>query len=308
MLLRSGRCYNLGQLSIVKYLKPQVDEIKRVIAHASIDVKKMCPRIVHKAILNSFSKGTSIPSKDNRYLSDASLIWLKDEIGICIDSEAIGCSLPLHCIKPVVQVLEECYDPNASHNRAGFPFDKEDIVVDCFKLIRRFLEVGDSVIGELIEANVVPCLTSGLDDYGEETFTEAAHSTRIILANGTKKHRKMILDAGVMSKFNSLVWRNIKISAKEGLLGLVAILSTSKTKKLAKEMVDMVTIAKLVQLLSSSDSVCVDCSLRLLDIASKDHIQQEVDAKIHEGLFRVLKTPFSDQYFGDMLNAATQNH
>jgi len=105
----------------------------------------------------------------------------------------------------------------------------------------------------------------------------------------------MILDAGVMSKFNSLVRRNIKISAKEGLLGLVAILSTSKTKKLAKEMVDMVTIAKLVQLLSSSDSVCVDCSLRLLDIASKDHIQQEVDAKIHEGLFRVLKTPFSDQ-------------
>ena len=99
-LLGSGRLYKIESengehaLHIVKYKTTQLEEIKRVIAYAELDVKKLSTHMLQEAILKSFGKeGGSIPPKNQRHLSDASLVYLIDEIGLCVDKEGFGGSL-----------------------------------------------------------------------------------------------------------------------------------------------------------------------------------------------------------------------
>ena len=74
-LLGSGRRWEVGnddsgKLVIVKYKKTQLEEMKRVITYAGLDVKKLPTEKLHEAVLNSFQKGTILPPKSQRYLSE----------------------------------------------------------------------------------------------------------------------------------------------------------------------------------------------------------------------------------------------
>jgi len=292
-LLGSGRRWELKSddnnsraLVIVKYSQSQIDEMKRVIEYAGLDVKKLPPQKIHLAVSKSLGgRLSSLPQKNHCYLSEESTQSLKDEVGLFIDTGAICCSVPdiAPCLKSIVSVLVEYSD-----DERPFFFEYEDIVSDCFKLLRRLLELENDVPIE--EMNVtIPCLVEALD--GCKTIKmEAASSLGIIFAKGTEEQRKMIVDAGVIPKFIRLLNSSEDSITKIALLGLVDILVGEK-KDHVDAMVEAGGIPKLVELLHSSDDVRVKGSQSLLVIAADDHIQKVIDAKAHDGLFRII---FSD--------------
>ena len=84
-LLGSGKQYKFSSdesssLYMVKYKQEELDEIKRVIAYAEIDVKKISSRTISSAIMRSFSRNGSkiIPPKEYRgiFLRNHSSFWL----------------------------------------------------------------------------------------------------------------------------------------------------------------------------------------------------------------------------------------
>jgi hypothetical protein len=290
-LLESGRRWEIGdddsgKLVIVKYKKTQLDEMKRIITYAGLDVKKLPTEKLQAAVLKSFEKGTTLPPKMRRHLSEQSLLCLKDEVDLCIDvTEICGSTSEfLPSLKCTVNVLVQYYDEEALHNTTERWFEYEDIVGDCFTLIRCFLELDKDALTQDEMKNVVPCLVKALNDTNR---SEAASALGLIYANGPGEQRQMIINAGVISKFVGLLELSEESITKIALSGLVDILADER-KEHVEAMVQAGGIAKLVSMLHSSDDLMVDKAQSLLVIAANDHIQKLIDAKAHEGLFRVI--------------------
>ena len=290
-LLESGRRWEIGdedsgKLVIVKYKKTQLDEMKRVITYAGLDVKKLPTDKLQAAVLKSFEKGTTLPPKMRCYLSEQSLLCLKDEVDLSIDvAEICGSTSEfLPSLKSVVNVLVQYYDEEALHNTTERWFEYEDIVGDCFTLIRRFLELDKDALTQDDMNNVLPCLVKALNDTNR---LEAVSSLGLIYANGSDKQRKMIINGGVISKFVGLLELSEESITKIALSGLVDILADEK-KGHVEAMVQAGGIAKLVSMLHSSDDLMVDKAQSLLVIAANHNIQKVIDAKGHEGLFRII--------------------
>jgi hypothetical protein len=250
----------------------------RVITYAGLDVKKIPTEKLQESVLKSFEKGTILPPKTRRYLSEQSLLCLKDEVDLCIDTtEICGSALELRqSLKCVVNVLVQ-YDEEEC-------FKYEDILGDCFTLIRRFLELDKDALTQDDMNNVVPCLVEALNDTNK---SEAASSLGLIYANGSEEQRQMIINAGVIPKFVGLLNLSEESITKIALSGLVDILADEK-KEHVEAMVQAGGIAKLVSMLHSSDDLMVDKAQSLLVIAADHNIQKVIDAKAHEGLFRVI--------------------
>jgi hypothetical protein len=290
-LLESGRRWEIGdddseKLVIVKYKKTQLDEMKRIIAYAGLNVKKLPTEKLQAAVLKSFEKDTILPPKMIRYLSEQSLLCLKDEVDLCIDvTEICGSDTSefLPSLKSVVPVLVQYYDEEALHNTTERQFEYEDILGDCFTLIRRFLELDKDALTQDDMNNVVPCLVKALNGTNK---SEAASSLGLI-ANGSGEKRQMIINAGVISKFVGLLNLSEESITKIALSGLVEILADEK-KVHVEAMVQAGGIAKLVSMLHLSDDLMVDKAQSLLIIAANHDIQKVIDAKAHEGLFRVI--------------------
>jgi hypothetical protein len=292
-LLGSGRRWDLkpddnsGQaLLIVKYTQAQLDEIKRVIQYAELDVKKLCPQKVHEAVSTSFLGGRSLPQNSQCYLSDESLLYLKDEVGLFIDTSrsrlCISSSDIRPYLKPIVNILVEYFDEQSIS-----PFRYEAILSDCFKLLRRLLEFESDTAMEGVN-DAIPCLVKALDfQTKEENQLEAASALGIIFAKGTEEQRKQVVDAGVIPKFTRILNSSEDSVTKIALLGLVDILVGEK-KEHVEAMVKAGGIPRLVEMLHSSDDVRVKGSHSLLIIAASDHIQDVIDAKAHDGLFRMI--------------------
>ena len=169
-----------------------------------------------------------------------------------------------------------------------FIYQYEVIVSDCFKLLRRLVEFENDVTMEGIN-DAIPCLVKALDT-NEENQMEAASALGIMFAKGTKGQRKKIINAGLIPKFTRLLNSSEDSITKIALLGLVDILVGEK-KDHVEAMINAGGIPKLVELLHSSEDVRVKGSQSLLVIAADDHIQKVIDAKVHDGLFRII---FSD--------------
>ena len=265
-------------------------------------MKELPAEVLHTAILKSFTKSTSFPTKSHRYLAEASLLSLKDDIGLPIDIDAIsGSSLDmLRFIKPIIQVLEEFYHPEARHNTHDAPFEKYFIVLDCLKLLRRLVELGSKEVNKIIQANAVPCLAFGLGtgSYATESFDEhnieSAHCLRMIIANGTSDHRKIIIDAGVVTKLCAMFLRPNEKIAREALLTLVQVIS-DKATDIAQEIIDQGVMPKLIRILDSSEATFIEGSLFLLATLSTDHIKRVIDERIIRNLFRIIKMPLDNQ-------------
>lgn len=291
-LLGSGRRWALKSddnngraLLIVKYTKDQLAEIKRVIQYAELDVKKLSPQKVHEAVSKSFIGGPSLHQKSQRYLSDESLLFLKDEVGLFIDASrlCISSSDILLYLKSIVHIMVE-YD-RVDGLYPPIRNQYETIVSDCFKLFRRLLEFKNDLAIEGVN-DAIPCLAEALDM--DALQKEAASALGIILVKGTEEQRKKIIDAEVIPKFTRLLKYSSEDSiTKIALLGLVDILVGEK-KEHVEAMVKAGGIPKLVELLHSSDDVRVKGSHSLLVIAASDHIQEVIDAKAHDNLFRII--------------------
>ena len=61
-------------IHIVKYREEQLDEIKRVIEYAELDVKQLSMQKLSDAVTRSFTTGEDdpVPAKNDRYFSEAS--------------------------------------------------------------------------------------------------------------------------------------------------------------------------------------------------------------------------------------------
>eukprot|EP00985_Skeletonema_marinoi_P024833 scaffold17648_cov70-Skeletonema_marinoi.AAC.1 len=268
--------------------------MKRVIQYAELDVKKLSAQKLQAAILSSFGNGHSIAPNCQRYLSGSSMEYLKDELGLCVDTRRVGESVSdlLRYVEPIVQIVVQYFDENAP-----FSLDNNPILSDCLNLIRRFLELESDAPTHHI-SRAIPTLAKLLtsmpyphDEYYEENVEdkmEAAKSLNLFLTKGTKMHRRIVVNAGVVSKFSRLLegWNDDKSIIKVALLGLVNILD--KERFLVDTVVKEEGLQKLIALLESSDNVCVKSSLRLLVIASNEYIQKMLDGGLVAHLFRMV--------------------
>ena len=305
-LLGSGRRWEVGdndsgKLIIVKYKKTQLDEMKRVIAYAGLDAKKLPTDKLHEAVLKSFEKGTILPPKTRRYLSEQSLLCLRDDVNLCIDTaEICGSALELRqSLKSVAQVLVQYYNEDVPFSIFEY---YGEILGDCITFIRRSLELElelkveqDKPIQEGL-SSAIPCLTKALDGNNGEDPIEAASCLGMIYAKGSEEQRKIIIDAGAISKFIRLLESSEESITKIALSGLVDILADEK-KEHVEAMVQAGGVPKLVEMLRLSDDLLSKGSQRLLVIAANDHIQKVIDANAHEGLFRVILSDVQTESF-----------
>ena len=292
-LLGSGRLYkimsgNVGgaALYIVKY--PNNGTMKRVIKYADLDVKKLSTQILHDAILKSFVKdGASIPPKNQRYLSEESLVHLRDEVGLCIDEEGISGNLIdlVEYTEQIASVLREASEGGSEN------WEYEDIWIDCLKLTRRIHELENPPIHHFVAT--IPSLAIWLGGlYAPEYKMEAASIVKNIYAKGTEEHKKMVIDAGVIPKICGMLGSTNDSVVKSATLALVDIVTGEK-----KEHIDSMVEAGpstpqlLANLLDSSDNVCIESSLRLLAVAARDHAQSAIDGGVLSPLFRLMKAP-----------------
>lgn len=299
-LLGSGRRWQVKSndsdraLLIVKFTETQLDEIKRVIQYAKLDVKKLSAPNLQKAILNSFGSGNSIPSKCQCYLSESSLTYLKDEVGLCIDCSVFDGNVSglLEYVKPIVGILVQFFNENEPPC-----YDNIVILSDCLRLIRQFLELEKNAPNQHI-ATAIPTLARLLmstPSYDYEVKLqdkmEAAKSLNIFLTKGNKLHWRMVVNASVVSKFSRLLdgCNGDKSIINFALTGLVNIID--KERHHVDTVVNEGGIPKLITILDSSDNVCKNCSLRLLVIASSNHIQMLLDRGIVPCLFRMALSP-----------------
>lgn len=173
-------------LYMVKYKQEELDEIKRVIAYAEIDVKKISSRTISSAIMRSFSRNGSkvVPPQNQRYLSDESLEFLVDKIGLSIDKEDFA--IPLAELMKYTQQIGSFFSQGFDEDgdRKDY-FEHEDIEMECLKLIRRFLETSDNPPIQQIASSQAISLLGEYLDLEDKYKIEAANCLRIIFARGT---------------------------------------------------------------------------------------------------------------------------
>ena len=273
-LLGSGRRYTIASdegksLYIVKYSDEDLQEIKRMIEYANLDVKKLPIQEVSNAIMRSFTgNGCSIiPPKEQRYISEESLDYLTNQIGLTIDKDYFErplADLLLHA-KQFAWVLLQGYNPT---NDATMDYHSA-IEIDCLKLIRHFLEVDSKSPALLQYPDLIPCLV-GLLGVINENRLDAAYSLKCILEYGTEENRKAVIDAGALSSLSSML-RSPKDCIVEVALLLLVDIATKGTKVHIEAIANNTIIPQLIGLLDSEHDVV--CSLKML-VAVKDHIQE----------------------------------
>ena len=206
-LLGSGRRYVISpdeesKVYIVKYEQEELDEIKRVIEYAGLNVKKLSMESTSNSILKSFTgyNNGSIPPREQRYVSDISLDYLRNQIGLQIDKTEIERPLDdlMKHIHQFVWILMQGHEPDDEYTA----YYHSDIEIDSLKVVRHYLEGNKPSIQQVIE--IIPCLVnfiSSRNDSNEsqnEKALEAAHSLMNILVKGTDDDRKKITDAEVI--------------------------------------------------------------------------------------------------------------
>ena len=294
-LLGRGRRYVVtgeeeGKKSLhaVKYKEEELDEIKRVIEYASLDVKKLPSTTISNAIMRSFATddNVSTPLKEQCYISETSLDHLRDKLGLPINKKDFERPLAdlLEHTEKILWVLNQCdAEVNDDGTEEEIEF-YEDLQLDFLRLIRRFLEVENNPPIELVASDGAVCLNNWLARATKDDYQlEAAHSLMNILVKGTDENRKMVVDAGTITSFSRLLESSKDCIVEVALLSLVEIATKGSIDDIKTN-----AIEKLVKLLDSKNDDWVENSLRVL-VASKDHIKDNMNASLLPHLVRIMK-------------------
>ena len=277
-------------LHIVKYKEEELDEIKRAIEYASLDVKKLHSTTITNAIMRSFALDGNrlMPLEEQCYISETSLDHLIDKLCLPIskkDFERPLADLMKHTEK-IVCVLNQC---DAEVNDEGTEEETEfyeDLRLDFLKLIRRFLEVENNPPIELVASNGATCLINCLVGATEDSIyqLEAAHSLMNILVKGTDGNKKMVVDAGTIASFSRLLESSKDCIVEVSLLSLFEVATNGTIDDITTN-----AIQRLVEILDSKDkNDWVEKSLRVL-VASKDHIKDNMNASLLPPLVKIMK-------------------
>ena len=197
-------------LHIVKYTQDELDEIQRVIAYANLDVKKLSMDQVSRAIMSSFAIGNHdlIVPTNQRYISDESLDYLMDKIGLPIDKEYFERPLTdlMGHTQQFVWILNQCDDELSGEDLNERLLDHhKDIVPDCVKLIRRFIEKCNLPIEQLSDDGIlslVHLLDVSVEHEQYEKTIDAGYILKDVLERGTNRQRRMVIDSGAIGLFN----------------------------------------------------------------------------------------------------------
>ena len=303
-LLGSGKRHEITSgdeelLYFVKYKQTELNEIKRVIEYADLNVKELDAQEVSTAVQISFSGyGNRSPPKNQCILSDESLQYLKDTIGLPIDREDF--ERPLEDLmvhtQQIVSVLNQS---DGEVNNEGSEEEVErydDIVVDCLRLVRQFLEVENNPPVQQV-AKAIQSLANCLYSRNDEIKLEAAHSLMAILTKGTDENRKKILEYGGIISFYSLlnptndshVDSHVLVSSRA-----LANLVTRGTDDEIRTFAELGAIPKLIDLLDSKHKDCVNSSLQVL-VAAKEHIKDTDYKSLLTGLVINMNIQAHDQ-------------
>ena len=306
-LLGRGRRYKIaanagggnGQaLFIAKYKTEELDEIKRVIAYAEIDVKKMPMQTVSNAIMRSFATNgnDSIPPKCQRYFSEASLEYLENKLGLPIDKERFERPLTdlMEHTQQFVWVLNEgVHGPNGERSEEDF-YRHEDIEIDCLRLIRRFLEVENNPPIQQI-TNAISYLAERMGSTDVYKI-EAASCMKKIIERGSDEQRQMVIDAGAIRLFSGLLESTNELAVtKVALLTIVGI-AAEATSVETESIASVGAIPKLIELLDSDHHDCVETSLQILAVLEANGlIKQSLHASLLPHTIRLMKRKAPDQ-------------
>jgi len=275
-------------LHIVKYQQEELDEIKRVINYAELDVKKLSIESVSNAIKSSFAMNNGMtPSDDQCYISDSSLGYLNNNLGLPINKEDFERPLIelMGHTQQIVWVLNQC---DLLVNEDGTIKERDlhkDIELDCLRLVRRFLEVeSNPPIQQMTKA--IPTLTNKLDK-GFEYKVEAVTSLQHILTKGTTDQRKMIVDEGAITKFSRLL-DSPNISIAKLALHVLVDITAKGTADDIKTVAETGAINSLTRFLDKDDDSITKNSLLLL-VTTKDHIKDGTQAALLPKLVKMIK-------------------
>ncbi|KAL9178944.1 hypothetical protein ACHAXT_011917 [Thalassiosira profunda] len=303
-LLGRGRLYDVVSddartVHIVKYKQEQLDEIKRVIQYAELDVKKLSMVKMTDAVMRSFAKneGDPVPAKGNRYFSEASLDYLK-KIGLNLDRDEIygdAGELVDHAHQ-IAWVLSETHSrKNADGGNSNNADEYEYIVVDCLKLVRCFSELGEASIHQVTVA--IPSLVGHLCGTTNECKEEAVTALSNILKDGTADHREAVLEAKPFPDFNRLLASPNAAIVKATVLALDNIVAHEGTDKVLTALGiqhHATFFTRLVDLLDSEDNECVQSALGVLAAAEEDVMKSTVVAGLFAHVSRLLKATDAD--------------
>jgi len=296
--LGRGRRYRINAqktLHFVKYKKQELDEIKRVIEYAEMDVKKLSMESVSNAIMNSFAMGSNndiIPCKKMCILSEASLDYLVNEIGLPVDRLDLETDLMKH-IQQFVWVLMQCHDANMNDRFCEYT----DIEIDCLKVVRHYLKGNKPSIQQVIE--LIPCLVQFTNLYAynseiqNEKNLEAAHVLKNIFVKGTDEDRKKVVREGALVSFNRMLDSPKEPIVNVALLSLVEI-AIKGTSDNIDTIAELGAIPKLIRHLDSKHMDFVQSSLQIL-AAAKDHIKVHSHTILLRRVIRIMNMKESHQ-------------
>jgi len=306
-LLGRGRVYEITSadatgdsnkaLRILKYKQKQLNEIDRVIKYAEVDVRKLSMQSISDAIMSSFALdyNSAVPL-ENQYISESSLSYLRDDLGLPLDEEYLTRKLMdlMGHIPKFLWVLRNGLVANETEDDDAIRRGSLDVEMDCLKLIRQYIE--SNILPVKYIKTLIPCLLKYLDKVADVEYTyvlEAAWALNHILVNGKKRHHNMIVDKGGVSSFSLLLDASPVASiAKVALLSLVEIDNTKD-----KVIIDSEEgIDRLVAFLESDDRDCVKSALQLL-VAS--YIEVGTQPSLLPHLVRIMKLGTTTQ--SDML-------
>ena len=282
-------------LYIVKYKEEELDEIKRVIQYAELDVKKLCFQKVSRAIMSSFSSdesGSIVPPKHQRLFSESSLNYLKDELGLPFSKGPFQRPLAdmMQHTKQFVWVLnqgdaevnEDATESDILHHR--------DIELDSLKLIRQFLQVGgQSIIQQCTDG--ITSIANYLNGQDESPiYKEATAVLMMILTGGGTEEQNMVIDTGALNKLLD----SSNEYATQLAISSLKVIASNGIKDHIDNIVNSSAFPKLIGFLDSEQMIRAEKALIIIaEIISKgteEHIEALADAGIVPKLVKLLES------------------
>lgn len=292
-LLARGKRYRImsddgeNALKIVKYTACEIAEMKRVVQHSQLDVKKLADHEVATAIISSFSDRFNSTLKNCCYLSEDSLRLLKDELGLNVPNVGIS-TPPGDMLETIPQIARALSSSLSSETTCDYEFN--DIDVDCLRLLRQFLEVKSdhAVIQRVIDSGLVPTLaTWARKEYRRRNVVQEIIAVLCsIFMLATEEQRMTILQVERLVDSFSYCYNDLDEEGIErAVSALVQMVAYENTQVKAGEKGSVASWSvRLLKKYGGNDSMIANC-LHLLVAATACH----TNAAISEGILGLLQ-------------------
>ena len=281
-------------LYIVKYKQEELDEIKRVIQYAELDVKKLCFQKVSRAIMSSFAldeSGSVVPPKHQRLFSESSLNYLKDDLGLSFSRGPFQRPLAdmMQHTKQFVWVLNQGNVDNEDATESDIVYH-QNIEIDSLKLIRQCLNSGEkSLIQQCTDGITSIAYYLNMPSESHE-YHEAAVILSKILTHGSKEVQNMVINTGALDKMLNSSHDSV---AQLTILTLIAIVSSGIEGHI-DNIVNSSALPKLIGYLTSEQIVRAErvttVFVQVVSKGTEDNIETLADAGIVPKLVKLLES------------------